>query len=285
MFTRASPASRSAGASLTRRMALVVMDTSSGPFSPSMAAISRTTSTTSRRSNGSPPVSRTSTMPRAAATWATRESSSVVRMFSLESQGTPSAGMQYVQRRLHTSVREMRRSRCTRPKESTNGRVRFADTDISHLQRLGHSWGSSCRPHPGVRAVTEDLLLPHRKFGLHAFHQRAAYLERFGAMGRTGADHDGDTSYLHGTHTVAGRHHDFRVRLRHLGADPLQDGFGIGMGHVLEIVHGAGRIRTVVPHDAHEVRQGPVRRGTDRLQVGVQTQRLTGDRGEGHIHQ
>ena len=94
MFTRASPASRSGPASFGRASAFVVMDTSSGPSGPSMAAIRATTSTTSLRSSGSPPVRRTSVMPRLAATAATRASSSVVRMLSFASHSTPSAGMQ-----------------------------------------------------------------------------------------------------------------------------------------------------------------------------------------------
>ena len=80
-----------------------------------MAASARTTSTTSGRSSGSPPVSRTSRTPSPTATRASRTSSSVLSSVGPLSHGTPSAGMQYVQRSEQRSVSEMRRSRCTRP--------------------------------------------------------------------------------------------------------------------------------------------------------------------------
>src|SRR5699024_11768858 len=46
---------------------------------------------------------------------------------SVGSHSRPSAGMQYVQRRLQRSVKLTRRSRATRPKESTNWRGRGAE--------------------------------------------------------------------------------------------------------------------------------------------------------------
>ena len=50
-----------------------------------------------------------------------RSISSKVRRSSRVSQSSPSAGMQYVQRKLQRSVTEMRRSRWTRPKPSISG--------------------------------------------------------------------------------------------------------------------------------------------------------------------
>ncbi|SKW00162.1 Uncharacterised protein [Mycobacteroides abscessus subsp. massiliense] len=47
--------------------------------------------------------------------------SSAVSNASLRSQSNPSAGMQYVQRRLHRSVKDTRKSVAMRPNESING--------------------------------------------------------------------------------------------------------------------------------------------------------------------
>src|SRR5438105_12102517 len=50
-----------------------------------------------------------------------RTISSNVSTSLLGSHGSPSAGMQYVQRKLHLSVTEMRRSSAIRPNVSTSG--------------------------------------------------------------------------------------------------------------------------------------------------------------------
>ena len=64
-----------------------------------------------RRSNGSPPVNRTSWMPsRSTPMPMSRMSSSSVSVSSVGIQSRPSAGMQYWQRRLQRSVSETRRS-------------------------------------------------------------------------------------------------------------------------------------------------------------------------------
>ncbi len=61
------------------------------------------------RTRGSPPVMRTLPMPQVTATRAKATISSKRRMSSCPRAHTPSAGMQYVQRRLQRSVIERRR--------------------------------------------------------------------------------------------------------------------------------------------------------------------------------
>jgi len=80
-------------------------------------AASRSTSKGNRaRTVGSPPVSRIDVNPkRPTISRATRSISSKVSRSERGSQFIPSAGMQYVQRRLQRSVTEIRKSRCTRP--------------------------------------------------------------------------------------------------------------------------------------------------------------------------
>ena len=69
----------------------------------------------SRRTSGSPPVSRTSWTPIAANRATSRAISSKVRISSRSSHGRPSAGMQYWQRKLQRSVTDTRRSPISRP--------------------------------------------------------------------------------------------------------------------------------------------------------------------------
>ena len=78
----------------------------------------RTSSGRSRRTSGSPPVSRTSETPIAASNRASRAISSKLRISSRRSHSRPSAGMQYVQRKLHLSVTETRTLSIRRPHES-----------------------------------------------------------------------------------------------------------------------------------------------------------------------
>ncbi len=61
---------------------------------PGTAAMRRTSSGTSRRTSGSPPVMRTRSSPMGAITRTIRSISSYVRSCSLWSQGRPSIGMQ-----------------------------------------------------------------------------------------------------------------------------------------------------------------------------------------------
>ena len=81
-------------------------------------------STRSPRVSGSPPVKRTSRMPRSRPAIPTsRAISAAVSRSPLGMLGRPSAGMQYVQRSEHFSVTEMRRSRATRPNVSISPAV------------------------------------------------------------------------------------------------------------------------------------------------------------------
>ena len=79
------------------------------------ALMRATISTMSGRMSGSPPVSRMLVTPSSTATEITVISSSMLSRWSPGIQSEKSGGMQYVQRRLHRSVTETRRSRCTRP--------------------------------------------------------------------------------------------------------------------------------------------------------------------------
>ena len=75
------------------------------------AAVRATMSGSPRRSSGSPPVNRISVIPSdSTPILASRTTSSSVSSSGRGSQSRPSAGMQYAQRRLHRSVREIRRS-------------------------------------------------------------------------------------------------------------------------------------------------------------------------------
>ena len=110
MFTRRTPASFKGRASSGRSVPLVVMQSS---WIPSRAAASAQSSTMSRRTRGSPPVIRSLRMPSPAAASIARSSSS--RLSSSGQFATPSAGMQYRQRRLQRSVTDTRRYVIVRP--------------------------------------------------------------------------------------------------------------------------------------------------------------------------
>ena len=85
-------------------------------------AVAATTSSRCLATNGSPPVNRTLVMPSLVTAMRSRRVSSSVRSScSPGNQSSPSAGMQYVQRRLQRSVSDTRRSVATRPKVSTIG--------------------------------------------------------------------------------------------------------------------------------------------------------------------
>ena len=78
----------------------------------------------SRRTSGSPPVSRTSSIAhRRPSARTSRSISSKLRTSARSSQGSPSAGMQYWQRKLQRSVTETRRSEIRRPWPSTSGSI------------------------------------------------------------------------------------------------------------------------------------------------------------------
>src|SRR5260221_3704960 len=75
----------------------------------------------SRRTSGSPPVSRTSSTPISTKRRTSRSISSKARISARSSHGSPSAGMQYWQRKLQRSVTETRRSEIRRPWQSWSG--------------------------------------------------------------------------------------------------------------------------------------------------------------------
>src|SRR5437763_4268508 len=87
----------------------------------------------SRRTSGSPPVSRTSVTPMPASTRTTRSISSKRSTSARSSHGSPSAGMQYWQRKLQRSVTETRRSEIGRPCPSTSWSVPLLNGHILAL--------------------------------------------------------------------------------------------------------------------------------------------------------
>ncbi len=119
-LTRSSPALRSDSACFASNTPLVVMLRS--PTS-GFAATRSTTSTTSRRSSGSPPVSRTLSTPSSLKTSTSSPISSTVRISSRGNQTYSSSGIQYWQRRLHLSISEMRRLLRGRPNVSSTVRL------------------------------------------------------------------------------------------------------------------------------------------------------------------
>ena len=76
---------------------------------PGRAATPRQMSRIPRRTRGSPPVRRTFRTPQATAARAISKSSSTEQMSSCRFFSTPSAGIQYRQRRSHRSVTDRRR--------------------------------------------------------------------------------------------------------------------------------------------------------------------------------
>src|SRR5215207_5105047 len=105
-----------------------------------MAASIATSVGNSRRTSGSPPVSRTSLTPISAITRTTRAISSKLRISSRSSHGRPSAGMQYWQRKLQRSVTDTRRSEMRLPWPSWSGDRRvtpegyFASVQLSEMK-------------------------------------------------------------------------------------------------------------------------------------------------------
>jgi hypothetical protein len=111
-FTLSMPAFTSAAASRSSRYPFVVKERSS---TPSTSASIDTSRGNSRRTSGSPPVSRTSVTPIDENSATSRSISSNVRISERSSHGRPSAGMQYWQRKLQRSVTDTRRSPTCRP--------------------------------------------------------------------------------------------------------------------------------------------------------------------------
>ena len=149
-LTRSSPASASRPATRSRPTPLVVIAICGRGSSAAMPA---TTSTIERRSSGSPPVSRICRTPSPTNTPTTRSSSSSVSISGFGSQGSPSAGMQYVHRRLQRSVTETRRSRATRPNWSGIPTSPGAPTGRSVGIGQGGHRPTVCREGPQPRRV------------------------------------------------------------------------------------------------------------------------------------
>src|SRR5665811_2571028 len=99
----------------------------------------------SRRTSGSPPVTRTFSTPIEASTPTRRTISSKLRISSRSSQGSPSAGMQYWQRKLQRSVTETRRSDIRRPWPSRRG----SSAHIGGGGRGAGDAGGEARAEPG----------------------------------------------------------------------------------------------------------------------------------------
>ena len=118
MLIRRRPAAPGRAASERSVAPLVVSARSTGRRGAGAACSTRTGRWA--RTVGSPPVRRMLSKPkRSTHTRATRSISSKVSSSVRGSHCMPSSGMQYVQRKLQRSVTEIRRSRWTRPNEST----------------------------------------------------------------------------------------------------------------------------------------------------------------------
>ena len=104
IFTASRPASASAARCAVSRVPFVVSETVSSPES---CFRRRTSTLTSRRTSGSPPVILTCLIPFAQKIFTSRSISSKRRISSWLTSGTPSGGMQYRQRRLHRSVTDI----------------------------------------------------------------------------------------------------------------------------------------------------------------------------------
>src|ERR1019366_974493 len=137
---RLRPASRRASAlSRVSSAPFVVSAMSSTPRMRDSIATSRSMS---RRRSGSPPVRRNLATPSRTNSCARRAISSKVnnsaRSRKAKSRPKTSFGMQYVQRKLHRSVTEIRRSRSGRPRASTaiwGGQLDRREQKLQHRRR------------------------------------------------------------------------------------------------------------------------------------------------------
>ena len=172
----------------------MVSERSRRPSTPASIATSRGRS---RRTSGSPPVSRTSPTPMEASSATSRAISSKRRISSRSSQGSPSAGMQYWQRKLQRSVTEMRTSPIRRPWPSRSGSRRIVCPTRHRLPRPldhdpgGHGGeghdaegqrraevrraeqlGDAASPPPAPRPSGAARASPHPRLGLQRGQQR-----------------------------------------------------------------------------------------------------------------
>ena len=148
MLTRSRPADLRSAAQLARPTPLVVIVVCGrSPDAVRSALVAARMRSRPRRSRGSPPVSRTWVTPRSrTAMVISRITSSSVSSRWAGRQGSPSGGMQYVQRSEQRSVRLTRRSVPTRPKPSTSPASAARDasgvTIARSLTREGYPRGS-----------------------------------------------------------------------------------------------------------------------------------------------
>src|SRR3954471_12684805 len=141
----------------------------------------------SRRTSGSPPVSRTSPTPMSASSVTSRTISSKLRTSSRSSHGSPSAGMQYWQRKLQRSVADTRTSEMRRPWPSISGSRGMGSSVAGGELRPGAQVLAALREHEretqrGQRQERDDLerRAQARRVGEHAQDRRteAAETER-----------------------------------------------------------------------------------------------------------
>ena len=150
--TRCRPAAFNDAACSASRTPLVVIARSRRP---GLAASGWISAGRSRRSNGSPPVSRTLSTPSAMNTSTSRLISSNCNISSRGSQTYSSSGMQYAQRRLQRSVTETLKLRRNRPWVSRSGITRFPPAPPHRPARAptrGSVRPSSRRPQSGPTA-------------------------------------------------------------------------------------------------------------------------------------
>ena len=131
---------------------MVIEMSSSGPTSRNI----RTSVGRSARTVGSPPVTLIERTPSPTKMPSRRADSSNVRISLLGSQASPSAGMQYVQRKLHRSVTETRRSSAIRPNESISGPSAGGGV-------VGGSQGGHATSVPGTAVPALRLLVGRRR--------------------------------------------------------------------------------------------------------------------------
>src|SRR5690606_6926962 len=138
----------------------------------------------------------------------------------------------------------------------------------------------SCRSHPGVAAVGEDLLLPHGQPGLDGLDDLAAHGEREVTVRAGGTGEDGDVADAEHPDPVAHGHPDGVVGAEDVRDDLLERTGRVGVGAVLEAHDGAVRVGAVVPDLPDERRDGTGPRRRDGGEVRGQVERLLADRGE-----
>src|SRR3954453_22316144 len=138
----------------------------------------------SRRTSGSPPVRRTSGTPISASSPTSRTISSKLSPPSRSSHGSPSAGMQYWQRKLQRSVTDTRTSEMRRPWPSISGSRGMGSSVAVRELRPGAQVLAALREHEretqrGQRQERDDLerRAQARRVGEHAQDRRTEAAE------------------------------------------------------------------------------------------------------------